>query len=30
MLGQILTGKLSVKAAAQTASSNIAYTLNQS
>ena len=30
MLGQILTGRLSVKAAAQTASSNIAYTLNQS
>ena len=30
MLGQILTGKLSVKAAAQTASANIAYTLNQS
>ncbi len=29
MLGQILTGKLSVKAAAQTASANIAYTLNQ-
>jgi N,N'-diacetylchitobiose transport system substrate-binding protein len=29
MLGQILTGKLSVKKAAQTASSNIAYTLNQ-
>jgi N,N'-diacetylchitobiose transport system substrate-binding protein len=30
MLGQILTGQLSVKKAAQTASSNIAYTLNQS
>jgi N,N'-diacetylchitobiose transport system substrate-binding protein len=30
MLGQILTGKLSVKKAAQTASANIAYTLNQS
>jgi N,N'-diacetylchitobiose transport system substrate-binding protein len=29
MLGQILTGQLSVKKAAQTASSNIAYTLNQ-
>jgi N,N'-diacetylchitobiose transport system substrate-binding protein len=29
MLGQILTGKLSVKQAAQTADSNIAYTLNQ-
>jgi N,N'-diacetylchitobiose transport system substrate-binding protein len=30
MLGQILTGQLSVKKAAQTASANIAYTLNQS
>jgi N,N'-diacetylchitobiose transport system substrate-binding protein len=30
MLGQILTGRLSVKKAAQTASANIAYTLNQS
>ena len=30
MLGQILTGKLSVKQAATTASDNIAYTLNQS
>ena len=30
MLGQILTGKLSVKQAASTASANIAYTLNQS
>jgi N,N'-diacetylchitobiose transport system substrate-binding protein len=29
MLGQILTGQLSVKKAAQTASANIAYTLNQ-
>jgi N,N'-diacetylchitobiose transport system substrate-binding protein len=29
MLGQILTGKLSVKQAAATASANIAYTLNQ-
>jgi N,N'-diacetylchitobiose transport system substrate-binding protein len=29
MLGQILKGKLSVKQAAQTASTNIAYTLNQ-
>jgi N,N'-diacetylchitobiose transport system substrate-binding protein len=30
MLAQILTGKLSVKQAASTASANIAYTLNQS
>jgi N,N'-diacetylchitobiose transport system substrate-binding protein len=30
MLGQILTGQLSVKKAAQTASGNIGYTLNQS
>ncbi len=30
MLGQILTGKLTVKQAATTASDNIAYTLNQS
>ena len=30
MLGQILTGQLSVKKAAQTADSNISYTLNQS
>jgi N,N'-diacetylchitobiose transport system substrate-binding protein len=30
MLGQILTGQLSVKKAAQTADANIAYTLNQS
>jgi N,N'-diacetylchitobiose transport system substrate-binding protein len=29
MLAQILTGKLSVKQAATTASANIAYTLNQ-
>ena len=29
MLGQILTGQLSVKKAAQTAGANIAYTLNQ-
>jgi len=30
MLSQILTGKLTVKQAASTASANIAYTLNQS